>query len=42
MEIRFSQARNEINPGFLKRIDNLCRDFPFHVSSSQENTQPAL
>jgi hypothetical protein len=33
MQIRFSQARNEINPGFFKRIDNLCRDFPFHVSS---------
>jgi hypothetical protein len=33
VEIRFRQARNEINPGLFKRIDNLRRDFPFHVSS---------
>jgi hypothetical protein len=35
MEIRFSQARYEINPGLFKRIDNLRRDFAFHVSSWQ-------
>src|SRR5574341_891953 len=35
MEIRFSQARHEINPGLFKRIDNLRRDFSFHDSSWQ-------
>src|ERR1041384_1653497 len=35
MEIRFGQARYEINPRLFERIDNLCRDFPFHVSSWQ-------
>jgi hypothetical protein len=35
MEIRFGQGRYEIDAGLFKRIDNLRRDFSFHVSSWQ-------
>ena len=32
MEIRFSQARDEIDTGLFKRIDDFRRHFSFHVT----------